>query len=119
MSPENFRLTEPSLFRSGEGCKGRTKANPTTSGRGLNDYLSDHRRGVVSEGGMFVKMVALREEISPSGRHSPTADTSNKRCEVRLAREEVGEAHSSEEGGNDAGAKGPHLVNANSEGVDR
>jgi hypothetical protein len=109
---------EPSLFRSGEGCQGRTKANPATSGRGFNDYLSGHRRGVVSEGGMFVKILALREEISPGGRNSPTADTSNKRCEVRSAWREVGEAHSSDEGGNDAGAKGPYLVNANSEGVD-
>lgn len=67
---------------------------------------------------MFVKMVALREEISPGGLHSPTADASNERCEVRSARGEVGEVHSSREGGNDAGAKGPHLVNANSEGVD-
>lgn len=68
---------------------------------------------------MFVKMVALREEISPGGLNGPTTDTSNERCEVRLARGEVGEVHSSGEGGNDAGAKGPHLVNANGEGKGR
>jgi hypothetical protein len=68
---------------------------------------------------MFVQMVALREEISPGGLHGPTADASNERCKVRLARGEVGEVHSSDEGGNDAGAKGPHLVNANGEGKDR
>ncbi len=31
---------------------------------------------------------------------------------------EVGAVHSSEEGGNDAGAKGPHLIDGNSEAVD-
>ena len=104
---------------TGRRLLGPGKANPVKNGRGLNDRLSGQHRGGVSEGGMFVQMVALREEISAGGRHCPTTSASNKHCKARSACGEVGEAHSSDEGGNDAGAKGPRLVNANSEGVDR
>lgn len=39
-------------------------------------------------------------------------------CKARVVAGEVGAVHSSNEGGNDAGAKGPHLVEENSEAKD-
>lgn len=47
MSRENLRTVKPSLFRIGEGCQDRAKANPVENGRGFNDGLSGHRHGVV------------------------------------------------------------------------
>lgn len=118
MSPENPQSVKPSLFRIGEGRRDWTKVNPAQSGRDLNDGLSSHRHGVVSADGMCAKVLVLMEEICVDGRQRPTADTSVQRREVRLVDAEVGAAHSSDEAANPRGAKGPHLVNANSAAKD-
>ena len=109
---------KPNLFRIGEGCQDWAKVNPATSGRDLNDGLSSHRHGGVSGVGMCGEVVGVRGEIPASGWQHPTAGTSGQSREAALARVEVGAVHSSDEAGNDRGAKGPHLVNANSEAKD-
>lgn len=118
MSPENPQSVKPSLFRIGEGRCDWTKVNPATSGRDLNDGLSSHRHGVVGADGMCAMVLALMEEICADGRQRPTADTSGQRREVRPVGAEVGAVHSSAEAANHRGAKGPHLVNANSAAKD-
>ena len=118
MSPENPQSVKPSLFRIGEGRCDWTKVNPAASGRDLNDGLSSHRHGVVGADGMCAMVLALMEEICADGRQRPTADTSGQRREVRLVGAEVGAVHSSGEAANHRGAKGPHLVNANSAAKD-
>jgi hypothetical protein len=118
MSPENLQNVKPSLFRTGEGRRDWAKVNPAMSGRDLNDGLSNHRHGVVSAGGMCATELVLMEEICVDGRQRPTADTSVQRREVGLVGAEVGAVHSSDEAANHRGAKGPHLVNANSAAKD-
>ena len=93
--------------------------NPAMSGRDLNDDLSGHRHGVVCEHGMVEPIVVLKEEICASGRYRPTADTSGDPARFVLAGAEVGEVRSSDEAANHRGAKGPHLVEVNSEAEDR
>ena len=82
--------------------------------RGPNDNQSNYPRGGVGEHGMPGRLLEISGEISPGGqgpdaRHNP--DLSGK---AGSARGEVGAVHSSTDGGNDAGAKGPHLVEVNS-----
>ena|ERR1043166_667833 len=119
MSLENPQSVKPSLLECGEGCQDWTKANPALSGRGLNGGLSRHRHGVVRGRGMFVEVRVLTDEISADGHHRPTAGTSGASREARPVRGEVGAVHSSEEAANPRGAKGPCLVEVNSEAEDR
>jgi hypothetical protein len=115
MSPEKPQTVEPSLLKTGEGCQDWTMVNPMPNGRDQNDGWSDHRHGVVCGDGMPDQVGVLTEEICPGGRQRPTASASGKIREARSARTEVGAAHSSEEGSNDAGVKGPYLVGVNGE----
>lgn len=119
MSRENLRTVKPSLFRIGEGCQDRAKANPVINGRGFNDGLSGHRHGVVRGDGMRGQVLALREELCAGGRRRPTTGTSGLTREACLAGAEVGAVRSSDEAANHRGAKGPHLVNAASAAKDR
>jgi len=110
---------KPSLFKIGEGCQDWAKVNPAASGRDLNDGLSSHRHGGVRGVGMQEQVVGVRGEIPADRWQHQTAGTSSASvCEAGLVCEEVGAVRSSEEAGNDRGAKGPHLVNANSEAKD-
>src|ERR1017187_1105672 len=120
MSPEKVqkKTMEPSPFEKGEGYQGWTLVNPAMSGRDQNDDRSSHRHGVVCGHGMPETVGVLREEICAGGRHGPTAGTSGERREARLAGAEVGDARSSNEAANPRGAKGPHLVEVNSETQD-
>jgi hypothetical protein len=118
MSPEIPQPMESNLFRTGEDYQDWTKVNPATSGRDLNDGLSNHRHGGVRRHGMSAKVLVLREEICVGGRHSLTAGTSGEPVRPAQAGAEVGEARSSDEAGNDRRAKGPHLVEVNSEAGD-
>lgn len=119
MSPENPQSVKPSLLECGEGCQGWAKANPAMSGRGFNGGLSSHRHGVVRGRGMFVEVVVLTDEISADGLYRPTAGTSGASREARSVGGEVGMVHSSDEAANHRGAKGPCLVEVNSEAEDR
>ncbi len=119
MSPEKNRTVKPSLLKIGEGRRDWAKVNPASSGRDLNDGWSNQRHGVVCADGMYATVVGLMEEICVDGRQRPTADPSDQRREVRLVGAEVGAVHSSDEAVNSRGAKGPHLVNANSAAKER
>ena len=109
---------EPNLFRTGEDYQDWTKVNPAKSGRDVNDGLSNHRHGGVRRHGMSAKVLVLMEEICGGGRHRQTTGTSGEPAGLEQAGAEVGEARSSNEAGNDRGAKGPHLVEVNSEAGD-
>jgi RNA-directed DNA polymerase len=60
----------------------------------------------------------VKDEISAGGPSGPTTGTTPNQGKARVAGGEVGAVHSSDEGGNDAGAKGPYLVDENSAGQD-
>jgi hypothetical protein len=109
---------EPSLSKKGKGYQDWTMVNPVKSGRDQNDDGSSHRHGVVCGHGMSEQVGVLREEICAGGRHGPTAGPSGESREARLAGAEVGEVRSSNEAANPRGAKGPHLVEVNSEAED-
>lgn len=109
---------ELNRFRLGEDYQDWTKVNPATSGRDLNDDLSNHRHGGVRRHGMSAKVLVLMEELCVGGHHRLTAGTSGEPVRLAQAGAEVGEARSSDEAGNDRGAKGPHLVEVNSEARD-
>ena len=53
------------------------------------------------------------------GVRTPTAGPSGANPQGPSGRREVGAVHSSDEAANDRGAKGPHLVDVNSEAKDR
>jgi hypothetical protein len=118
MSPENIRTVKPSPCYRGEGRRDWAKANPAKSRRGLNDGLSSQRHGVVGADGMCAQELALMEEICVDEPRGSTAEPSVQRRKVRSVGAEVGAVHSSDEAANNRGAKGPHLVNANSAAKD-
>lgn len=62
--------------------------------------------------------MGIKDEISAGGPLGLTRSTTPNQGEARAADGEVGAVHSSAEGGNDAGAKGPYLVDENSAGQD-
>lgn len=115
MNPENPQSVEPSLFRTGEGCKGRTMANPMQNRKGLNDGLCGHHYGVVRGRGMQDKDRGVKGGGLDGWASSPNGGHKRSSREVRLAWREVGAVHSSDETANPRGAKGPHLVGVNGE----
>jgi len=58
----------------------------------------------------------MRSPREHASKHSAGCK-SRPRDKTRVAKGEVGAVHRSDEGGNDAGAKGPHLIDGNSEAV--
>ena len=120
MSLDKHKTTaEPSRSTNGEGCQDRAKANPVKNGRGLNDALSGHHCGGVGEGGMFGRVVGTRDEISPGGWRRPTAGTSGEPVRPVWPGEKSERFIVATKARNGAGAKGPHLVDVNSEAQDR
>ena len=119
MSLENKTTVKPSLWSVGEGCQDWTLANPAMSGRGLNDRWSSHRHGGVGGHGMRVLVVALRNEISSGGRNRPTADTSGQTARPVRLPEKSERSIVATKARNGAGAKGPYLVDVNSEAQNR
>ena len=65
------------------------------------------------------RLSEIRGESSRDGRESPTAGSSGANREAGLVRGAVGAVHSSSEAANPRRAKGPHLVEVNSEAEDR
>ena len=119
MSLERHKITaEPSRSTNGEGHWGRTKAIPVNRRKGLNDAMSGQRCGGVSEGGMFGRVVGIKDEISPGGRRRPPTDTSGEPVRSVRPREKSERFIVATKAGNAAGAKGPHLVDVNSEAQD-
>src|SRR5882724_4653645 len=112
----NNRGAEPVQLR--RRLSGLDQSKPRVNGRGSKSDLSSHRHGGVGGRSMLVQRLVKRDENSPEGRESPTAGTSGASREARLVRGEVGAVHSSVEAANPRGAKGPHLVDVNSEAKD-
>ena len=118
MSPDRVRTAQPSPCKLGEGWQGGTQANSMKNRKGPNDNWSNHQRGGVSEHRMFGRLRAISGEISPGG-NSPGARHNSAPTEKADAiRREVGSVRSSDESRNEAGAKGPNLVEVNSEATD-
>lgn len=65
------------------------------------------------------RLSEIRVESSRDGRENPTAGSSGASREAGLVSGAVGAVHSSDETANPRGAKGPHLVDVNSEAEDR
>ena len=65
------------------------------------------------------RWLEIRVESSRDGRENPTAGPSGANREAGLVAGAVGAVHSSDEAANHRGAKGPHLVEVNSEAEDR
>ena len=83
-----------------------------------NDEHSGHHHGGVGGHGTRGSVEGVKDEISTGGPDGSTANTTPHTEKVRAASGEVGTVHSSDEGGNDAGAKGPYLVDEDSAGQD-
>ncbi len=119
MSLVNTNTAEPSRSTDGEGCQDWAKANPVINGRGLNDAMSSHHCGGVGGGGMLGRLGEIRDEISLGGRRRPTTDTSGEPVRSVWPREKSERSIVATKARNGAGAKGPHLVDVNSETQNR
>jgi hypothetical protein len=89
------------------------------SRRGQNDDWSNQPRGGVGEHGMSGRLREISGEISSGGSKPNARHNSAPAGETDAARGEVGSVHSSDEGRNETGAKGPNLVDVNSEAQNR
>ena len=117
MSPVSVTV-KSSRSRNGEDDPERSLVEPVDNGSDLNNHRCAHHHGGVSGRGMSGQAVSLKVEVCDGGQQSPSERTSVHDARRACAAAEVGAAHSSDEGGNDAGAKGPRLNNANSEAKD-
>ena len=113
MSPENEQTVEPSLSSEGEGCQDR-RGQPGEPGNCPTATTPVNATAGSAGAERVTRVERLRDESCGGGRESPTAGASVQDARPEPAAAAVGAAHSSEEGGNDAGAKGPYLVEGNS-----
>ena len=67
---------------------------------------------------MHPRVKSVRDEICVGGRQRPTVRHNPVTGKAGAAGAEVGAVHSSEEAANHRGAKGPHLIDGNSEAKD-
>ena len=115
MSPENPQPVVPSFFKTGEGCQGRTMANPAMSRKGLNDGLCGRLYGVVRGRGMQDKGYGVKGGALDEWTAASNGGHKRLNREARLAQREVGVVRSSDSAANPRAAKGPHLVGVNGE----
>ena len=114
MSPENERTVEPSLSSEGEGCQhGRGQpvktGNCPTAATPVNATAGS--AGIERE----TRVARLKDESCGDGGKAPTRGaTGVNPGRPKAVAPAVGAVHSSGEGSNDAGAKGPHLVDGDS-----
>ena len=87
------------------------------SWRGQNDDRSKPRGGV-GEHGMSGRCAGISGESSPGGQEPNARHNSASAEEADATRGAVGSVHSSDEGRNETGAKGPNLNAGNSVGTD-
>ena len=117
MSPDNEQPVEPSPSGEGEGCQrwwrlsGKTGNGPTA-----NTPANTTAGSAGAE--RDTRGMRLKDESCDRGRESPTASASGPTARLEPAVAAVGAVHSSDEGSNDAGAKGPYLVDGDSEVAD-
>jgi hypothetical protein len=113
MSPDNEQTVELSLSSEGEGCQDR-RGQPGEPGNCPTATTPVNATAGSAGAERMTRVERLRDESCGGGRESPTAGASVQDARPEPAAAAVGAAHSSEEGGNDAGAKGPYLVEGNS-----
>jgi hypothetical protein len=118
MRPDSEKPVKSGRWRNGEDESERRLANPVENGRDLNNCSCAQHHGGVGGHGMPEQVVRLKVEVCDGGPEGSNARTSAQSARRAQAGAEVGAAHSSEEGGNNAGAKGPCLNEANREGKD-
>ena len=117
MSPVRRTPVKSSRCRNGEDESERSLTGVVPQHRrSLNNRCCAHHHGGVSGRGMPEQAVRLKVEVCGGGQQSPSERTSVHNARRPCAAAEVGAAHSSDEGGNDAGAKEPCLNEANREG---
>jgi group II intron reverse transcriptase/maturase len=117
MSPDNEQPVEPSVSSEREGCQDRRR-HPGKPGNCPMAATSVNTTAGSAGAERTTRETRLRDESCGGGRTSPTASASGPTASLDPVVAAVGAAHSSDEGGNDAGAKGPHLVDGNSAGED-
>jgi hypothetical protein len=113
MSPVKNTPMKSSRWCNGEDDPERRKANPVGNGRGQNNRNCVYHHGGVGGRGMPGQIVRLKVEVCDGGPRGPSERTSVPDVRRAYALAEVGAARSSNEGGNDAGAKGPCLNTGN------
>jgi len=114
MSPVSLTPVKSSLSRGGEDESERSQTGVVSQHRcSLNNHCCAHHHGGVSGRGMPEQAVRLKVEVCDGGQQSPSERTSVHNARRPSAAAEVGAAHSSDEGGNDAGAKEPRLNTGN------
>jgi group II intron reverse transcriptase/maturase len=117
MSPDNEQPVEPSVSSEREGCQD-WRRQPGLPGNCPMAATPVNTTAGSAGAERATRETWLRDESCGGGRQSPTASASGSTASLEPAGAAVGAAHSSDEGGNDAGAKGPHLVEGNSAGED-
>jgi hypothetical protein len=106
-------------MKSSRWCNGEDDTERSLTGvvpqhrRSLNNRCCVQHHGGVGGRGMPVQEVRLKAEVCDGGPPSPNARASVPDARRAHAAAGVGAAHSSGEGGNDAGAKGPCLNTGN------
>ena len=113
MSPDNEQPVEPSVSSEREGWQD-WRRQPGVPGNCPMAATPVNATAGSAGAECATRGTRLRDESCGGGRESPTASASGPTASVESAAAAVGAAHSSDEGGNDAGAKGPHLVEGNS-----
>lgn len=118
MSLEKSKPWSRAAAHTGEGCQDRAKANPARSGRGRNDRLPGQRHGGVGGDGRHQPVLGLKDESSSGGPTGPTPGTSGHPARPVRPEEQSERPVVATKPGNAGGAKGPHLVDVNSEAED-
>jgi hypothetical protein len=114
MSPVRVTPVKSSLWSVGEDESERSQTGVVSQHRrSLNNRCCAHHHGGVGGRGMPEQAVRLKVEVCDGGRQRPSARTSVHDARRACAAAEVGAARSSNEGGNDAGAKEPRLNTGN------
>ena len=98
---------------------GWTLANPMNNRKGQNDDWSNQPRGGVGEHWMSGRLSGISGESSSGGSKPNARHNAALAEEAEATRGAVGSVRSSNEGRNETGAKGPNLVEVNSEAQDR
>ena len=117
MSPDNEQPMEPSVSSEREGCQDRRR-QPGEPGNCPMATTPVSTMAGSAGAERATRETRLKDESCGGGQQSPTASASGQTASLDPAAAAVGAAHSSAEGGNDAGAKGPHLVDGDSAGED-
>ncbi len=113
MSPDNEQPVEPSVSSEREGCQDwrRQPGKPGNCPMAATPVTTTAGSAGAAR---VTRETWLKDESCGCGRKSPTARASGSTASLEPAVAAVGADHNSDEDSNDAGAKGPHLVEGNS-----